>query len=474
MATEAARSKGNNRPSHGRTLPLCRSVASCPGYVHHIDDQHSKTGMAKIERILAPVARIRDLWLIAATASGALALAWWILRSPAWRDPLLFSQLQFASGILAITFAAAALVRFRATGDRLPLVLASGFVLVGVAMAGPSVLAFRGSGSISGAVLRDPLTWVISRTFLALLFVAALVVEKRHPKAQNTAREIIVALVLVAVCTAALTTAHWRVPAALVVSPGRFFPRPANLVVAAVFLLASVRYRQRMTHGAFPSDHALYYAAGLNVVCSVAAGLSRQLLDAPFLVAGILQFTSYAVLLGGAFFDDMQLFEDVRRLSVSDPLTGVGNYRHLLDAVEREIQRSERTGRAFALLLLDLDGLKKLNDVHGHLVGSRALCRVATALLLHSRSMDTCARYGGDEFALVLPETAAPEALDAADRICARVTEDAEEPRLSISAGIAVYPTDGTGIESLIRAADRALYHSKRHPVFEPHPHSEN
>jgi diguanylate cyclase (GGDEF)-like protein len=426
--------------------------------------------MGKIERILASVARIRDLWWIAAIASGALALVWWVLLLPAWRDPLLFNQLQFASGILALTFAAAALVRFRATGDRLPLILASGFVVVGVTMAAPSILVFHGSGSIPDAVLRDPAAWVISRTFLALLFVAALVVEKRHPTARNTAGEIIVALVAVAACTAALTTAHWRLPAALVISPGRFFPRPINLVVAAVFLLATVRFRQRLTRAAFPSDHALFHAAGLNAVCSVAAGLSKHLLDAPFLVAGILQFTSYAVLLGGAIFDDMQLFENVRRLSVSDPLTGLGNYRRLLDAIENEIQRSDRTGRPFALLLLDLDGLKKLNDAHGHLVGSRALCRVAAALLLHSRSVDTCARYGGDEFAIVLPETAAPEARDAADRICARVTEDSEEPRLSISAGIATYPTDGTGIEALIQAADRALYRSKGHPIFKPHP----
>ena len=86
------------------------------------------------------------------------------------------------------------------------------------------------------------------------------------------------------------------------------------------------------------------------------------------------------------------------------------------------------------------------------------------ALRLHSRSIDTCARYGGDEFVLILPETAAKEAHEAAIRICACIAEDAQQPLLSISAGIAVYPEDaddGEGFKSLVDAADRALYRSK-------------
>lgn len=97
--------------------------------------------------------------------------------------------------------------------------------------------------------------------------------------------------------------------------------------------------------------------------------------------------------------------EQIRHLALTDPLTGLANYRRLLDALDSEIKRCARTGRSFAVLLLDLDGLKKINDDHGHQVGSRALGRVANILRIHCRAIDTAARYGGDEFGVVLPET---------------------------------------------------------------------
>jgi predicted signal transduction protein with EAL and GGDEF domain len=87
--------------------------------------------------------------------------------------------------------------------------------------------------------------------------------------------------------------------------------------------------------------------------------------------------------------------ERVRQLAVTDPLTGLANYRSLLSALDLEIKRCGRTRRSFAILLLDLDELKKINDAHGHLVGSRALCRVAEVLRFYCRGVDTPARYGG-------------------------------------------------------------------------------
>jgi len=160
--------------------------------------------------------------------------------------------------------------------------------------------------------------------------------------------------------------------------------------------------------------------------------------------------------------------ERVRQLAVTDPLTGLANYRRLLSALDLEIKRYGRTGRSFALLLLDLDGLKRINDGYGHLVGSRALCRLGEALRVHCREVDTPARYGGDEFAVVLPETSAKDARQIAARIRHRVANDEEKPRISVSVGIAVFPEDGENIESLFSHADRSLYDMKRQPHDNP------
>src|SRR6266478_3230704 len=154
--------------------------------------------------------------------------------------------------------------------------------------------------------------------------------------------------------------------------------------------------------------------------------------------------------------------EHARALAVSDPLTGLANYRLLLERLDSEIKRYLRDGPPFSVLLLDLDGLKKINDEHGHLVGSLALCRIAEVLLLSCRAVDTAARYGGDEFAVVLPGTSSEHAKRVAQRIAERLKEDLETPKLSASIGIAEYPRDGSTIEHMLSAADRALYDEKR------------
>ncbi|HET9943770.1 MAG TPA: GGDEF domain-containing protein, partial [Terriglobia bacterium] len=149
-------------------------------------------------------------------------------------------------------------------------------------------------------------------------------------------------------------------------------------------------------------------------------------------------------------------------LAVSDPVTGLGNYRRLVDALEWEIKRAERTQRPFAFVLFDLDDLKKINDVHGHLVGTRALCRCADILRLHSRTIDTVARYGGDEFALILQETDREVGRNVAARIAALLAADGEQPPVSVSFGVAMWPNDGRTTEALFHAADNALYQMKR------------
>jgi diguanylate cyclase (GGDEF)-like protein len=153
--------------------------------------------------------------------------------------------------------------------------------------------------------------------------------------------------------------------------------------------------------------------------------------------------------------------EQIRQLAVTDPLTGLANYRKLLEVLEAEVKRCERTGRPFGVVLLDLDSLKKINDMHGHLVGSRALCRLAEVLRSRCRATDTSARYGGDEFAVVLPEAGAKAAEEVAHRIRRQLADQKERPELSVSAGTAVFPANGTTVDELLRAADAALYRMK-------------
>jgi len=401
------------------------------------------------------------LWWLAATV-GVFGLSWWLRRVPASPDPLFYAQLQFASGILAFTFAGNALVKFKGTSDRLALILTCGFIFVGITLTTSSAVSLRLWESDHSTSLRDPMTWVVSRTLLAVLLVAALVVEWHIPTARNPGWEIAVALAVVLLSASLLTTAHWELPADLLVAPGGVFPRPGNLFPAALFLLAAIGYHRRLRQTATPFDRSLYLAAALNFACCLAASQSERRLDAPFLFAGLLQLASYAVLLVGALLDNAQLLERVREMADSDPLTGLANFRRLVDVVDAEIQRSARSGRSFALLLFDLNGLKKINDKYGHLVGSRAICRFANALRVHSRAIDTCARYGGDEFVLVLPETGAESALEVILRITERVAQDDEKPPISAGVGLAIYPQDGETIDALLAAADQGLYRVKR------------
>ena len=167
------------------------------------------------------------------------------------------------------------------------------------------------------------------------------------------------------------------------------------------------------------------------------------------------------LVLAAAVAERREAEERLRRLAVSDPLTGLSNYRQLVQALETEIKRSSRTDRSFAVVLMDLDGLKTINDRFGHLVGSLALRRVAETLLGSCRGIDTAARFGGDEFALVLPETGDAAAWHVARRIAERVSRDGEQPVISVSVGVAVHPRDGASLEGLLNAADRSLYDTK-------------
>jgi diguanylate cyclase (GGDEF)-like protein/PAS domain S-box-containing protein len=178
---------------------------------------------------------------------------------------------------------------------------------------------------------------------------------------------------------------------------------------------------------------------------------------------GIIEFDGVLSSLVSAFdlTERKKAEEQLQLLAVTDPLTGLGNYRRLVEALDAEVKRCGRTGRPFAVLLLDLDQLKKINDRYGHLTGSQALCRLADVLRVFCRAIDTAARYGGDEFAVILPETTAAAARLVASRIRSRLATDTFQPLLSASIGLAVYPQGGETMEALLRTADRELYGMK-------------
>jgi diguanylate cyclase (GGDEF)-like protein len=396
-----------------------------------------------------------------AVALGFIVLVTWLRHQPYSADPILFAYLQIVGSLLGFTFAANALIRFRGTHDRLALILAFGFVLAGLI---ETITVFGFYGVLTAglpAQLHIPLAWMISRTLLAVLMLAALAVEKRLPNSRDPGREIFVAVAVVGIVAYLTSAAFLSYPVEPAIHPLARIARPWDLLPAFLFVLAAVACRRRLDRSRTAFDYALWAAAWLNVACHLAASQSERLLDGPFTMAQMLKVTSYAVVLGGALLDNARLFDQVRHLAVTDSLTGLGNYRTLVQTLEAEIQRSSRTGRPFCLLLFDLDKLKGINDRYGHLVGSSAIRRLAAKMRTSCRTMDTAARYGGDEFAVVLPEADLHAANSVGRRICERLAQDGELPRISVSVGAAMFPRDGETIEQLFSAADSALYRMK-------------
>jgi diguanylate cyclase (GGDEF)-like protein len=410
---------------------------------------------------------------ILASVSGFIVLfffAMWLRIVPLEPDPVLQGYLQVTTGLLAFVFAAVILVRFQGTQDRISLILGAGFLLSGAILTASSLLFFQFQQDTPMELRWAPVSWWVSRMVLALLFVVALLVEHFLPRSRHTRSEIAGALLTVMASTYLITAALRRLPPGVSPHPGAVFPSPQQLLPAGIFLVAVIWYRRRLQLEDSAFDRTIYAAAWMNLAAQIAASQSQRLLDSPFVLAQILTVTSYAVALGGALLDNARLFEQVSHLAVSDPLTGLANYRRLLDVLETETERTNRSGRHFAVLLLDLDGLKKINDTYGHLVGSHALNRLAHILRIHCRAIDTAARYGGDEFALVLPETSHEEAERVANRIRAVLGSDLEQPQLSASIGIAIYNGHGERIEKLLSDADAQLYfekarRGKRHPT---------
>jgi len=157
-----------------------------------------------------------------------------------------------------------------------------------------------------------------------------------------------------------------------------------------------------------------------------------------------------------------QCEEQIRNQATHDALTGLANYREFSETLDREARRAARSNHSFGVLLLDLDDLKRINDRFGHLAGNRALRRVAQVIQEHCRATDTAARFGGDEFAIVLVDADAGMARNVAERISAAMRKNEERPALSATIGCALFPEDGRSAQELIEAADEQLYRRKR------------
>lgn len=159
-----------------------------------------------------------------------------------------------------------------------------------------------------------------------------------------------------------------------------------------------------------------------------------------------------------------QLAQQVR----TDPLTGVANYRFFTEALEQEVERSQRNGRPVSLLMVDIDHFKKVNDTYGHEIGNQALIHVARLISRQVRKLDIVCRYGGEEFAVILPETDLHTGTPVAERIRQSLVDTPlilAEATLSmtVSLGLATYQAQTlSSIEELIKQADHYLYEAKQ------------
>jgi len=169
----------------------------------------------------------------------------------------------------------------------------------------------------------------------------------------------------------------------------------------------------------------------------------------------------------GMAIDNAQLYEHALELAFTDGLTGLYNRRYLMDQIEREFIRAQRIKALLSLIMIDLDGLKGINDRFGHHVGDSFLKEVARIVKANTRASDVAARWGGDEFMLLAPGTDSKGADKIAERIRAQVEHfkiklEGEEAGITVSAGIVSYPTNASVVPELVKKADEAMYCAKR------------
>ena len=234
---------------------------------------------------------------------------------------------------------------------------------------------------------------------------------------------------------------------------------PLDVLAIPVLLWAAFRFSQREVAIAIA---ALAGMAVWGTLQSVGPFARPSRTESVIMLQAFVAVIGFAgTVLGAAVAEHRIAVAKLLELETTDSLTGLANYRRLIDVLRMEMTRSRRTGRPITVLFLDLKGLRAINDQFGHLVGSRALCRMADTIQKTCRAMDTAARFGGDEFALVLPETNEVGGYALLARMSQKLNADNEQPTLSMTGGLSVFPRDGDSPTLLLRAADEALYKAK-------------
>jgi diguanylate cyclase (GGDEF)-like protein len=170
---------------------------------------------------------------------------------------------------------------------------------------------------------------------------------------------------------------------------------------------------------------------------------------------------------GAVALDNALRMQRAESLSVTDDLTQLYNSRYLSQVLRRESKRASRNGRPLSMLFIDLDGFKRINDTYGHLLGSSALVEAAAVIRVSARETDVVARFGGDEFAVVLPDTGSEGAIAVGERIRDKIAahrflrREGLDVGLTVSIGVATLPDMAVSADQLLRSADEAMYHVK-------------
>jgi diguanylate cyclase (GGDEF)-like protein len=234
-----------------------------------------------------------------------------------------------------------------------------------------------------------------------------------------------------------------------------------------VFLSGDLRSEARIAVRQ-PTAVIAWPLRGRDQVAGVLVGLDRAVSSAPPSLGKRIASAIDTVLTPAAFaLDTAMLLRRSEALSVTDDLTRLYNARYLNIALRRETRLATRNNRPLSLLFIDLDGFKSINDSHGHLAGSRALVEAGAVIRGSARETDIVARFGGDEFALILPDTGSAGALAVAERIRERIARhsflagDGLDIHLTASVGVATLPDVAVAADELVQAADAAMYRVK-------------